>query len=142
MRRLIRGHWLPMTEPIAYRGPATYAVRMVRRGRPVVIPRFLGCDQEGILTIGMTRQIEARRKQFVSGYSRGHGHSAANLLFPLLRRTRSKPLFKDVRFEFAFRPQKSVNSARDLESLLTAKYWKRYGEAPPLTSAFAARRDF
>jgi len=134
MRRLIRGNWLPVTERAKYSGPAVYAVRMLKRGRVVRIPRFLGIDPEGILTIGMTQSLEQRRRRFVAGYSRGHGHSAGNLLFPLLHGK-----LKSVAFELAFRPVNSAKIARESEAELTHQYWSRYGEAPPLTSAFAAR---
>lgn len=141
MRPLIRGNWLSITEQTTYWGPATYAVRMLKRGRVVRIRRFLGVDAEGILTIGMTTQLEQRRRQFVAGYSRGRGHSAANLLFPLMRRRAFHARFELVTFEFAFHPVSSARAARLFESDLTRQYWSTYGEAPPLTSAFAARQE-
>jgi hypothetical protein len=139
MRRLIRGKWASIEEPTGYSGAAIYAVRLVARGRVIHIRRFLETDPEGILTIGMTKHLEQRRRRFIAGYTRGRGHSAANLLLPLLRSRKFRTMFQSVTFELAFRPAVDASLALDRETRLTHEYWKRYGEAPPLTSVFAAR---
>ena len=138
MAKIIRGEWSAITDGTGHSGAAIYAVRLLNQGRVVRIRRFLGIDSEGILTIGMTKNLEQRRRQFISGYTRGRGHSAANLLFPFLRsRFRSK--FQSSAFQLAFQPIRSLAAARERETSLTHQYWKRFGEAPPLTSALAAR---
>jgi hypothetical protein len=105
----------------------------------VRIRRFLGIDAEGILTIGMTTHLDQRRRQFISGHSNGHGHSAANLLFPLRKERRHKHFLQPATFQIAFEPVSNREEARAREAMLTCEYWKRYGEAPPLTSAMGDR---
>ena len=139
MAQIFRGKWLLVTEPTGYTKAAVYAVRLVRRGRVVSIPRFLGVDSEGILTIGMTKQLESRRRRFIRGYSSGRGHSAANLLYPLRRNRHHKRFFQTLTFQFAFQPVPSAKHAKVLETKLTLAYCKRFGEAPPLSSSFAGR---
>jgi hypothetical protein len=136
MDSLFPGTWGSITEPTGYSGAAVYAVRLVERGRVIPIPRFLGTDPEGILTIGKTSHLERRRCRFVSGYERGHGHSAANLLFRLAK---FPQMFPSATFEFVFRRARDASLALALETRLTRQYWQLYGEAPPLTSVLAGR---
>src|SRR5205814_4241887 len=135
---LIRGYWLPIKQSARYSESAVYVIRMLKRGRIVAIPRFFGIDREGILTIGMTTNMDQRRKQFISGYTRGHGHSAGDLLFRMKRPFVSQ--FKSVDYEYAFQSVKNAAESRRIEMDLTHTYWRRYGEAPPLTSALAAKK--
>ena len=66
--------WLEITEPANYNGSAVYEIRIVERGEPgepAIIDRFLASDDRGVISIGMTTNMETRRRQFVSGMTRG-----------------------------------------------------------------------
>ena len=43
-----------------------YRIRLFRKERPVCIWRFGGIDEEGILAIGSSGNIERRRRQFIT----------------------------------------------------------------------------
>ena len=135
MARIIRGNWSAITDGTSYSGVAVYAVRLLQHGRVVRICRFLGIDSEGILTIGMTTNLDRRRRGFISGSKRGHGHSAGNLLYPLLRNRPSRRKLRSPAFQLAFKAMPNREAARKREITLTHQYWKRFGEVPPLTSA-------
>jgi hypothetical protein len=136
MNNLFTGAWHSIEEPTEYSEAAVYAVRLVERGRVKRIPRFLAVDPEGILTIGKASNLESRRRRFISGYKRGRGHSASNLLFRLAEFHRR---FPSAKFEFTFNVMGNAKLARTEETKLTWKYWQRFGEAPPLTSVLAGR---
>jgi len=139
MSALITWKWTPIDESTNHRGPALYAVRLLSRGIVVPIPRFLSVDTEGLLTIGMTTNLENRRRQFIRGTTKGSGHSAGNLLNRLAKLTSFKRLVPELSFELAFRVADDKQNALALESESTNKYFECFGEAPPLTSVIPDR---
>jgi hypothetical protein len=87
----------------------------------------------------MTKHLDQRRKEFNSGYKTGRGHSAANLLYPLKQVRGQKLFLRGATFRIAFEPVSNSKKARKRETALTHRYWERYGEATPLTSAMGDR---
>ena len=131
--------WLPLLEPTGYRAAAVYAVRLIDRRAVVSISRFLGVDREGLLTIGMTTNLEYRRRRFIAGSTVGRGHSAGNILFFLKSVEVFQRSFRNANYEIAFFAVTTGQEARRLESQITRDYWARFGEGPPLTSMIPDR---
>jgi hypothetical protein len=135
--------WRPLETETSYGGAGTYELRMVHtvRGKtePVPIPRFLRCDNRGLLLIGVTTRIETRRKQFICGVERCYGHSEGNLLHLLTRYTRLTKLFPDYQLEFRYHPATGQREAELAEEQSIKRYVRRFGEVPPLNSAIPNR---
>ena len=132
---LLAQDWRSVLESTGYKGPAVYAVRLLDNGVVVPIDRFLDTDYNGVLTIGMTTNLDRRRSGFVRGYTKGRGHSAANLLFALKLCEAYGRRFKAPSFEIAFEPIADEADARQREAKLIREYFERFGEIPPLSSA-------
>lgn len=136
-------NWSDINENKNYQGPAFYAVRLLIDGVVVPIPRFLGVDSEGLLTIGMTTNLEKRRRQFMQGIKMGKGHSAGNLLYKLMG---LNSLFKNTRsnasFEISFTKVPNKQVALEYESKSTNEYFERFGEVPPLASVLPDRYSY
>jgi hypothetical protein len=139
MNPLIDWTWKPLTESTECRSAAAYAVRLLNRRVVVSIPRFLGVDVEGILTIGMTTNFERRRRGFIRGSTKGRGHSSANLLFFLATNKAYGVSFAEPSCEICFCPVASKQAALGIECQITREYLARFGEAPPLTSVIPDR---
>jgi len=132
-------HWTDIEKTSGWNGPAIYRVRMLAGGRPVSIPRFLAKDRSGIVSIGMTGRMEERRRQFLSGFRRGRGHSEANLLHLLLKHTSLQRSFGRFELQYRFKSVSSRVAATTAEAKELIRYVKRYGEVPPLNSALPGR---
>ena len=139
MTRVVKWGWQELSKPTGQKGPAIYAVRLVNCEAVVSIRRFLGVDREGLLTIGMTTNLERRRRQFIRGSSKGRGHSAANLLYFLSKFGALKRCFREPRYELSFRRVTDERQARRWEAKMTKEYLGRFGEGPPLTSVIPDR---
>jgi len=133
--------WRSIYECAAFNGHAVYRVRLVGADRPIPIPRFLGTDDEGILSIGTTSVMDDRRQQFVTGVEECYGHSSANLLYYLERFTTIKSLHAHLGYQYCFREVESREQAEKLETVLIKTYFLRFGEPPPLNSAIPDRYD-
>lgn len=131
------GEWKKIEEKTEHTKPTVYKVRLVRKGNPVLINRFLGKDEGGILFIGSTENMERRRDQFERGLERIHGHSGANLLH-LLRENAGFKLEID-RLEYRFK-RMSKKRIKVGEEMLIKEYVRKYGEVPPLNSAIPNKR--
>ena len=116
-----------------------YLVRICIDGVTQPLQRFLGEDRRGLLTIGMTGNMENRRRQFVRGLKSGRGHSEANLLHQLLDPRRFRSRLPSCVYEYRFIRTRTRNSAGGLEELLLKRYLRRFGEVPPLNSAIPNR---
>jgi hypothetical protein len=139
MTALIDWQWKMLSEPTGHHAAAAYAVRLLNQGSVVSIPRFLGVDAEGLLTIGKTTDLEERRRRFVRGSSKGRGHSSGNTLFFLNFVGVFQKFFREPSYQIAFKPVATDLDARRLESDLTKNYMIRFGEGPPLGSVIPDR---
>ncbi len=133
--------WIEITEPANYNGAAVYKIRIVEKGAPAIINRFLGSDDRGIISIGMTTVMDSRRRKFVSGMTRGRGHSEGNLLFRIRQFAPFNQKFPKPVLQYKFFKVKSKEEADSMESRLIKAYVRKFGEVPPLNSAIPKRYD-
>ena len=110
-------------------------------GDVATIPRFLSVDDQGLLCIGESGSMEARRRQFVRGMERPGGHSEANLLHHLLQHTRFAKNFPNHRLELRYRREPTKADAKTAEAKLIKQYVRKHGEVPPLNTALPNRHD-
>ncbi len=136
---MTRWRFRPIDSPTGDVGPAVYKIRLVIDGAVVHIPRFLCEDRSGILQIGVTDNLESRRRRFMRGLNVGKGHSEANLLHMLERRSSLLRTFPKARYEIAFRLMHEREQAAAEEEALIKAYLYRFGEVPPLNSAVPNR---
>jgi predicted GIY-YIG superfamily endonuclease len=137
--------WLPwknIDEPAGHIGHAVYKVRLVSRQSGIVaINRFLGTDKKGILCIGMTTNMERRRKEFKSGKEGKPIHSGGYLLSLLKDYSHFNAEHRNSKYEYRFQKTENKVDAKFKESRHIKKYVKRYGEVPPLNSAIPNKDD-
>jgi len=112
---------------------------VTEEGAHVAIDRFLDEDKKGVLCIGMTTNMERRRKQFISGESEGYCHSEGNLLFLLKKYSRFKKKHSMPKYKYRFQNVSSEGDAKRKERELIKDYVKQYGEVPPLNSVIPDR---
>ena len=127
--------WTEITEPANYNGAAVYEIRIVERGKPAIINRFLGSDNRGIIVIGMSTKMENRRRNFIYGMNQGRRHSEMNLLFRIRKFMSFNQRFSKPVFQYKFFKVTSKEEAKRGESCLIKAYIKKFGEVPPLNSA-------
>ena len=130
--------WQKFGTPAGTNGPGVYKIRLLARGKPQTIPRFLGQDPSGLLSIGVSGNLERRLRDFLRGLDKGRGHSEANLLNLLRTHASLERKVGPYSFQYSY---KSYNhkKALALESMLIKQYVKRFGEVPPLNSAIPDR---
>lgn len=127
--------WRPLIVVSGRQGCAAYKLRLVVDGEPVPIPRFLGPDNEGILCIGETKNMEQRRRAFVRAIRTGRGHSSGDLLCQLERADRLGRLWPERVYEYSFSFLETKSAAKALQDKSLEEYLLRFGEAPPLNSS-------
>ena len=133
--------WIEIAEPANYNGSAVYEIRIVERGEPAIIDRFLASDDRGIISIGMTTMMETRRRKFVSGMTRGRSHSEGNLLFRIRQFAPFDQKFPKPVLQYKFFKVKSKEEADRMEGHRIKAYVRKFGEVPPLNSAIPKRYD-
>jgi hypothetical protein len=131
--------WRPLRDQPDYGGPAVYELRIATDDRPIAIPRFLGTDVRGVLSIGETGGMAFRHRQFISAIEKCYGHSEVNLLYYLLRYTPLNKLHPKHCLEYRFRKERAKQAAKLAEARLIKAYVRQFGEAPPLNSAIPDR---
>jgi hypothetical protein len=131
--------WLPLTERCGHWEPATYQIRLLSGDAPVVINRLLGADNDGILSIGKTKNMEGRRKQFATALAKCYGHSEGNLLYLLMNYSRLKTVIRNPAVEYRFTKRESDEAAIAHEAALLRAYIVQHGELPPLNSILPDR---
>lgn len=123
-------------------GPAVYKIRLASNGEPVAIPRFLRIDSVGTLSIGVSRNMDKRRKNFLRSLARGRGHSEANLLRLLQMHSHLNRLYPDGEIQFTYAKRAKREDAAKAEEVLLKEYVVRFGELPPLNSAIPNRYNW
>ena len=131
--------WQSVDQPTSYEGPAVYRIRLVVHDRPHAIPRFLGPDTEGILSIGKTGSMKKRRSQFKRGLAKGRGHSEANLLHLIRDHSYLLRILPEHQYQYCFAIVPDIEQASSSEEELIKDYFRNYGEVPPLNSAIPNR---
>jgi len=131
--------WRKLETSTIFNGPGVYKIRLLIEGNPLTIPRFLGEDRSGLLSIGVSGNLEYRRQQFITGLRKGRRHSEGNLLYLLKRYAALERKVGPCSFHYAFCSSNHRRTAEHLEGKLIKQYVKRYGEVPPLNSAIPDR---
>ena len=126
---------LPDIHTACSKKDGAYIITLPQRGS---IARFLGVDSNCIVTIGSTKNLNERRKQFLVGLSSLEGHSAGNL-FNIIN-TACRLGIQSTAFQFDYCEQETKEQALELESDLTAEYMIHFGEAPPFNSVIPKRK--
>jgi hypothetical protein len=127
-----------------YQWPGVYKIRIVdEHNAPVVIGRFLATDKGGLLAIGESKNVAHRLKQFYRAFNgKEFKHSVANRFF-IVRYAliTAKSTFNIDFLEFtAFRLANKAAAQAEEERLLK-KYFKTYGELPPLNGAMPEKNN-
>jgi len=131
--------WRPITEPCLHQAPAIYELRIANSGEPIAVPRFLGTDHRGLISIGQTGSMSSRRWQFIRAIEKCSGHSERNLFYYLLRYSALKSVHPDHAIEYRFHPEPDKAAARALENRMIKAYIRQFGEGPPLNCAIPDR---
>jgi len=123
-----------------YKGPGVYKIQLVdKNGKPVEIRRFGGTDEEGALVIGCSKNIDTRRKQFVtsSAGKRGHSEGIQWWLVKHFSQLAEQPSLK-----FAFAELGTKEEALRVEMEEIHNYFTKYWEAPPLNGVIPKRLEW
>jgi len=120
----------------SHKGCAVYKIRLAdSNGSPIKIPRFLDKDEDGILVIGQSENIERR-----IGYFRGamEGKEYAHAEGQRMHLIKNFPSFmeshSDCKIQYSFKNLPSKSEAEREEERLLKCYFKRYGEVPPVNN--------
>ncbi len=131
--------WMSFIAKPCYAGPAVYQFRFVVNGHPVPIPRLLGADQDGLLVIGCTGNMDQRSQQSQNAQKSANGSSTINLLYYLERFTSLRHAFPGATYEYRFVRLESVEAAKLLEAKIIKRYVCQFADRPPLNSVLPNR---
>jgi hypothetical protein len=95
-------------------------------------------DQDGLICIGKTGDMEGRRKQFMNGLNGRFGHSEGNLLHILEKISPLRTTYEGYRYQYSFAKLDGGLEGKEEERQIKA-YVKQFGEVPPLNSAIPDR---
>jgi len=128
--------WTDIEEYANYKGCGVYKIRLVNsKGFPIGISRFLGQDEDGILVIGESINIERRMNNFYGAIKgKGYAHSEAERLYLIKEYTNFKERHDSCKLQYSFTELTSKSQAEWEEERLLKCYFKRYGEVPPLNA--------
>ncbi len=115
--------------------PGIYRIRI----RGIKICRFLGEDKNGILAIGKSNNIFRRLKQFFRSTSGKKGHSEGKTLHLILKSGKLKLDTKNLEYSYCL--TETDEQAFKCEELEIKKYFKKFGEVPPLNSLIPKKYD-
>jgi hypothetical protein len=104
--------WTPWTliKESCPENAAVYKIALLRSFEPlepIIIPRLLGEDKEGILVIGQTTQMNIRRQGFISG-----SHSEGILWDKLERYTALQRKFPDYALGYCYSIMENEEQAK------------------------------
>jgi hypothetical protein len=102
------------------------------------IPRLFGLDKDCILTIGKAVDIKSRiilfKKAILRGVEMNHSEGRTLFLINKIQKNKIKP--EDLEYIY-----KEVGNPDDAERQEFIKYFKMYGEVPPLNASNPGRND-
>ncbi len=110
--------------------PGIYKIRI----QGIKISRFLGEDKNGILSIGKSKNIKQRLKQFYKGFTEKKYHSEGKTLFIIAQKHPSWMKLHINHLEYSYCLTKTDEQAIEYEELEIKKYFNKFGEVPPLNS--------
>ena len=134
--------WSIVSRTCNHRGPAIYQIRVISDRIPMAIPRFLARDASGLVSIGMSSNMESRRRSFNRALRRGRGHSEGNLLYILDSYSNFDTWLRDSQLQYRYAVMEYSARAKEIEEVLLKSYFLRFGEVPPLNSAIPKRYDW
>jgi hypothetical protein len=114
-----------------------YRIQLVKDDMPVKISRFGGIDEEGVLVIGRSNNIENRRKQFRRSARGHHGHSEGVQWWLINHKSDNR--FDEFSLRFAFVKISSEEEAKEMEEKELKEYFKKFSELPPLNGVMPKR---
>jgi hypothetical protein len=125
-----------------YYGCAVYQTRLVDgSGKVISIDRFLRNDKDGIISIGKTKNMEERRRDFLRGINKGSSHSSANLFYLMKNNCHNfKKKYRNFQIQYRFKVVSDKNLEKEEEKLIK-DYFKKFGELPLLNSSIPNKYD-
>ena len=135
--------WRNIKEDADYKGVGVYWIRLTDlKESPFCISRFLDKDKDGILQIGSSKDIVKRIKLF-RGAANGkkYSHSAGKRFSFVKKLTFFKKRYKRFEIHYAFKKLQNENEAKKEEEKLLKRYFKDFGEVPPLNNNLPSK-DF
>ena len=113
-----------------------YKIRLTNsKESPIDIPRFLDKDEDGILEIGNSEDIQRRIKYF-RGAAKGkkYPHTAGRRLSSIKKHTSFVKLYNGYKIQYSFKKLQNKNKAMREEERLLKLYFRKFGEVPPLNN--------
>ena len=128
--------WFPLTDGNIQQVPSKPGVYEIRcKGKSV--QRLLGKDDDGILDIGESLNLQTRLRTFLRCASDSNkGGHAAGMTFARLKLRLSRKGFLVDKLEFRWKTTDSKDEAYEAEGELLDAYVSRFGELPPLNYKF------
>lgn len=110
--------------------PGTYKIFCYKtKNVPLVIPRLLKKDEKGVLSIGSTKHLATRLKQFIRAMVTHSGHSSGNRYGYLDLEDDTK--LGKYQLKFSFREEKNYKFSESKKQIM---YALKFGELPPLNN--------
>jgi len=115
-----------------------YRVRLAKNSgnSPITIARFRGKDKEGLISIGESVDLRRRIKEFYRSYAYpdNEKHSSCFRLALYVHFTNQRKQSVNVgEVQYSYAPL-AENEIQETEAMLLAKYFRDFGELPPLNS--------
>jgi len=117
--------------------PGIYYIYCYRGETPLHIGRLLKKDKEGILSIGTSKNLNKRLRQFIRGSITGRGHSSGNRYYYYHLDYTNKLGTYQLKFKFRYYNNRERHSQ---EARLLKKYGDKFGEVPPLNNQEALEK--
>ena len=117
----------------SYQFPGIYIIRISDDDcNPITIALLLGNDSTGTISIGESKNVGKRIRQFFRSMNGGRGHSEGNVMYSIYLSTNFNGIHQNHKIQFAARELKNKERAQQEEEILLKHYFNKYGELPPL----------
>jgi len=126
--------WRDINELPDYKGAGVYKIRILNNNNPIVVNRFLACDEEGILQIGRSNNINRRLKYFLGCINgKDYSHAEGKKFHLISEQSKINEIYKDLKLQYSFL-QTEEHECESKEEYLIKCYFKKHGEVPPLNN--------
>ncbi|MDY3554254.1 hypothetical protein R5W24_003373 [Gemmata sp. JC717] len=132
-------NWSPFEFEPETSGAAVYEFRIVVGGTPLTLGRMLSSDPSGVLVIGCTGNMYRRWCQSQTARSKCYGSSTLNLLYYLEHYSPLPERHPTAVYEYRYAVAESPVQAKVWEERLLKRYFRTFGELPPLNSTLPKR---